>query len=110
VTNTGGKGGKGGNIFAIRAAASGFGLERATSLTIGIVPRSNGLADLLRDRAEAYRRFEEWEVEHPMRLTPAASVAAVGELYALLPAGSRRRAVDPSGVARLHDALRRVAR
>jgi len=87
-----------------------FGLERPRSFTIASVSSANLLADLLRERAEAYARFEEWEVLHPMRLDPTASVAAIGELYAWLPATSRRREVDPTGVAHLHDALRRLVR
>jgi hypothetical protein len=44
-----------------------------------------------------------------MQLTPAAAVAAIGTLYELLPPESRRWPVDPSGVARMHDALRRLS-
>ena len=45
-----------------------------------------------------------------MRLSPAAAIAAIGTLYDLLPAESRRRAVDPAGVARMHEALRHLSR
>jgi hypothetical protein len=68
------------------------------------------LASLLRIRATALARFASWESAHPMQLTPAAAVAAIGTLYELLPPESRRRPVDPSGVARMHDALRRLSR
>jgi hypothetical protein len=43
-----------------------------------------------------------------MRLTPAAAIAAIGTLYELLPPESRRRPVDPSGVARMQAALRHL--
>ena len=45
-----------------------------------------------------------------MRLTPAAAISAIGRLYELLPPESRRRAVDPAGVARMHEALRHLSR
>jgi hypothetical protein len=44
-----------------------------------------------------------------MRLTPAAAIAAIGTLYHLLPPESRHRAVDPAGVARMHEALRHLS-
>ena len=71
---------------------------------------SRNLAGLLRLRAEALARFETWEASHVMRLSPAAAIAAIGTLYDLLPAASRRRAVDPAGVARMHEALRHLSR
>jgi len=78
--------------------------------TIAFVSRSTRLADLVRPRTEAFERFAAWERAHPVRLSPAVAVAAVGELYSWLPEAARRRAIDPSGVARLHAALRRLAR
>jgi hypothetical protein len=68
------------------------------------------LANLLRTRAKALARFSIWESVHPMRLTPAAAIAAIGTLYELLPPESRRRPVDPSGVTRMHGALRVLSR
>jgi hypothetical protein len=68
------------------------------------------LAALLRIRAEALARFATWESSHRMRLTPAAAIAAIGTLYQLLPPESRRRAVDASGVTRMHEALRHLSR
>ena len=68
------------------------------------------LAALLRRRAEALGRFATWESSHLMELTPAAAIAAIGTLYQLLPPDSRRRAVDPAGVARMHEALRHLSR
>ena len=68
------------------------------------------LAILRRVRAPALARFEAWESSHAMRLTPAAAISAIGRLYELLPPESRRRAVDPAGVARMHEALRHLSR
>ena len=65
---------------------------------------------LIRERAERFARFAAWEASHPARLTPASAVAAIGTLYQLLPPASRRRPIDTSGVARLHDALRHLTR
>ena len=74
------------------------------------VMRSNELAIALRARADALARFAEWALLHPATLTPEAAVAAIGSLYELLPAASRQRRIDTAGVARLHDALRRLSR
>lgn len=68
------------------------------------------LTTLLRVRAEALARFATWESSHVMKLTPAAAVAAIGTLYQLLPSESRRRAIDPAGVACMHEALRHLSR
>jgi hypothetical protein len=67
------------------------------------------LPALLRLRAEGLARFATWESSHVMRLTPAAAIAAIGTLYRLLPPESRRRPVDPAGVARMHEALRHLS-
>jgi hypothetical protein len=67
------------------------------------------LAGQLRIRAQGFTRFAAWESAHPMQLTPAAAIAAIGTLYELLPPESRRRPVDPSGVLRMHAALRRLS-
>ena len=67
------------------------------------------LADLLRVRSEALARFATWEASHAIKLTPAAAIAAIGTLYRLLPPESRRRPVDPAGVARMHEALRHLS-
>jgi hypothetical protein len=68
------------------------------------------LAEGLRARARRFARFAAWESTHRAQPTPAAAVASVGAIYALLPPSSRRRAVDPTGVRRMHDALRRLVR
>jgi hypothetical protein len=65
---------------------------------------------MLRARAEAFARFAEWEASHGVTLTPAAAVSAIGALYLLLPPASRQRPVDTTGVACMHDALRRLSR
>jgi hypothetical protein len=74
-----------------------------------MVPAGN-LADLHRARARAFARFAEWEAAHPATLTPAAAVASIGALYQLLPSASRQRPIDTAGIARMHDALRRLSR
>jgi len=68
------------------------------------------LAELLRARVEGFERFARWEESHPARMTPTDAVSSIGALYALLPPEARRRPVDPSGVRRMHDALRVLSR
>jgi len=72
--------------------------------------RPSSLRDSLRVRAERLARFAKWESSHPMNVAPAEAVAAIGALYQLLPPASRKRSIDTSGVARLHDALRHLPR
>ncbi len=57
-------------------------------------------------RARALSSFAEWEsTQRPIPLSPSQRVDRVGELYAILPVVARSRAVDPSGVLRMHEAL-----
>jgi len=66
------------------------------------------LAVLMRERAERFARFADWEAVHKATITPGAAVAAIGTTYEWLPAESRSRPFDPSGVRVLHDALRHI--
>jgi hypothetical protein len=66
-------------------------------------------AEAVRARAAALERFARWEAHHGPRLSAAAAVAAAGALYDLLPATSKTRPVDPSGVMALHALLARAA-
>jgi hypothetical protein len=59
-------------------------------------------------REAAFERFAEWEAAHPAMLPPAAAIAAVAALYEMLPAESRRRAPDASGVMAFHALMTRV--
>lgn len=65
-------------------------------------------AEAIRAREAAWERFSQWEDEHLARLTPSAAISAATALYELLPAESRVRAVDPSGVIVLHPVLSRI--
>ena len=59
-------------------------------------------------RMEGFVRFAAWEATHPPLMSAADAVAAVGALYELLPAESRYRAVDPTGIQQMHAALRHL--
>jgi hypothetical protein len=65
-------------------------------------------AEAIRAREAALERFARWEEEHPATFSPAAAIAAATALYELLPAESRVRAVDPSGVMAFHAILSRI--
>jgi hypothetical protein len=56
-------------------------------------------------RAAAFRRFNEWEEQHPLELDPKQALAAIGALYNLIPPEARTRAVDTEGVRKMHAAL-----
>jgi hypothetical protein len=62
----------------------------------------------LRRRLEAFGAFERWEQTARSRRTPADAVAAATWLYDLLPAEAKHRAVDVSGVQRLHAHLKQL--
>lgn len=64
-----------------------------------------GDKEQLERRAAALRRFNEWETRHPIEMTPAEALAAIGTLYELIPPESRQRALDPSGVQKMRQAL-----
>jgi hypothetical protein len=70
--------------------------------------RTADLAALVRQRAEGFARFAEWEASHPATMSPEAAVASIGALYELLPTASRQRQIDTTGVRRMHDALRHL--
>jgi hypothetical protein len=65
-------------------------------------------AEAVREREAALDRFARWQAHHHGDLAPEAAVAAVAELYELLPAASRFRAPDPSGVVAFHTFLLRT--
>jgi hypothetical protein len=65
-------------------------------------------AEAVLAREAALARFARWEADHPAHLEPAAAIAAVAALYDLLPASSRLRAPDPSGVMAFHALLLRA--
>ena len=59
-------------------------------------------------RSDAFRRFNAWEQKHPIEMAANEAIAAVGNLYELIPIESRHRAFDPQGVATLRCALSRL--
>ncbi len=68
-------------------------------------PTSAERADELRRRREALARFDRWREANERFPTAQAALSGVGFLYDLLPAKSRRRGADPSGVAKMHASL-----
>jgi hypothetical protein len=59
-------------------------------------------------RSDAFRRFNTWEQKHAIELGANEAIAAVGNLYELIPIESRHRAFDAQGVATLRRALSRL--
>lgn len=62
--------------------------------------------DLVRQRAAALDRYADWAAVHPTRLAPAGAVEAIGALLDMMPLPVRERAVDTTGIACLHAALK----
>jgi hypothetical protein len=63
-------------------------------------------AAALQRRLEGFREFARWEATQKSTLPPALAIEIATSLYDLLPAESRRPAVDPSGVMRMQRLLR----
>jgi hypothetical protein len=63
-----------------------------------------------RGRAEAFRRYAEWEAKHVETYQAADAVAGVGWLYELLPVECRQRPIDTQGIAKLHRSLALLSR
>jgi hypothetical protein len=63
------------------------------------------MAEAIRERETALERFARWQAEHPAHLAPEVALAGVASLYDLLPAASRRRLPNPSGVMAFHAVL-----
>ena len=53
----------------------------------------------------ALRRFNEWEADRADKMPGSQSLAAVFELYEVIPEAARQRAVDAQGVIEMHKAL-----
>lgn len=58
-----------------------------------------------RQSAEALRRFEQWERDHPAVLDARVALAGIGWIWQLLPEESRRRPLDVSGIDRMRRTL-----
>lgn len=63
----------------------------------------------LREKVRAFAAFSSWSAAHPQRLEGADALAAVGDLYELLPEAARRCERDPrfAGVQRMMAILER---
>jgi hypothetical protein len=61
---------------------------------------------LIRRRLQGFREFAAWESQHRPATSPEIVLESATSLYDLLPPASRVRAIDASGVIRLHRALR----
>ena len=66
---------------------------------------SADLKTQLSARAERLRRFNAWEARNPAELKPATAIAAIGSLYEMIPAASRKRPFDPEGLIAMRRAL-----
>jgi hypothetical protein len=68
-------------------------------------PAAVEIQSAFRRRAEAFRRYAEWEAKHIETYQPADAVAGVGWLYELLPVECRQWPIDTRGIAKLHRCL-----
>ena len=59
----------------------------------------------IQNHISALRRFNEWEANRADKMPANQSLAAVFELYELIPEAARQRPVDAQGVIEMHKAL-----
>ena len=59
----------------------------------------------IKNHLSALRRFNEWEANRADKMPGNQSLAAVFELYELIPEAARQRPVDAQGVIEMHKAL-----
>jgi len=59
----------------------------------------------LHHREQQLEKYSKLEADLPRSDDPRLAVAGIGWLYDLLPAASRARSVDPSGIQELHRCL-----
>lgn len=76
---------------------------KGTDVTERLYPGLTARA--IAEQRAALERFARWEAGHPATLTASAAVAAAAALYDMLPAESRVRRVDPTGVMAFHALL-----
>ena len=69
-----------------------------------MMKRTNLKADFLA-RAEALKRFNEWERRNPLYLTDAQAIESLGAIIEMLPPESRVRPVSTEGIEKMRRAL-----
>jgi hypothetical protein len=68
-------------------------------------PRIKADRSRIQQHIGALRRFNEWEANRADKMPGNQSLAAVFELYELIPEAARQRPVDAQGVIEMHKAL-----
>lgn len=61
--------------------------------------------DMLLKHVKALKRFNEWEDNRVDRMEGDRCLAAIFELYRLIPTEARQRAVDVEGIVKMRRAL-----
>jgi hypothetical protein len=89
----------------MKTATCGFDAIRIELARSGETMPDHDQKNFYAARAAAFRRFNEWEEQHPLELDPEEALAAIGALYELIPPEARKRAVDTEGVRKMHAAL-----
>ncbi|HXC53287.1 MAG TPA: hypothetical protein VN634_20550 [Candidatus Limnocylindrales bacterium] len=69
-----------------------------------------GTREELRARNAALSRYEQWQLGRVAVMRPDQAISAVAALYELLPASSRDRPFDPTGVVTMHERLAALSR
>jgi len=62
----------------------------------------------LRNRFAAFKRFNDWEKEHPETVEAREALAAVGTIYNLMPPESRNSFPDLRGIKAMQSALSHI--
>jgi len=59
-------------------------------------------------RLAAFKKFNDWEKEHPVEIGARESLAAVGKIYDLMPPESRNSFPDLCGIKAMQSALAHI--
>jgi hypothetical protein len=62
----------------------------------------------LLDRLAAFKKFNNWEKEHPCSMNAIEAFAAIGSLYNLMPPEARNSSPDIRGIKAMQSALSHI--
>ena len=68
-------------------------------------PRTKADKSMIQKHMAALRRFNEWEAGRTDKMPDHQGLAAVFELYEMIPEAARQRPVDAQGIIKMHKAL-----
>lgn len=65
--------------------------------------------EMMLNRFAAFKRFNDWETEHPCSLEAREALAAIGSIYSLMPPEARKSSPDLYGIKAMQSALSHIS-